>query len=115
MSKKLERRLAKSEIVLACSEHSLHEIYVSGGLQAGVAIRASFAGYRLEGEPGETFDDFCVRARAAAHAVKAKLIVFGGLPATPTEWAQPPGLEEALAKAAMRGSDEIDSDEQGGA
>jgi hypothetical protein len=44
----------------------------------------------LEGEPGESPDDFYARASAAAQTAKAKFIVFGGLPKNPTEWSEPP-------------------------
>jgi hypothetical protein len=107
MSKKLATRLADVEKKLTRS-NSIQEIHIRGGLTPGVAIRASFAGHRLEGEPGETFEDFCVRARAAAHAVKAEVIIFGGLPPPPVEWAPPTGMEEALAKAAWSAADEMD-------
>ena len=89
--------------------NSIREIHVSGGLSPGVANLATFEGYHLAGAPGESFDDFSARVRAAARSVKATLIVFGGLPPPPLEFAEPPGMVEALAKAG-RATDEIDFD-----
>jgi len=44
-------------------------------------------------------------------ARSASFIVYGGLPDGPVEWAQPPGQEEALAKAKWYEADELDSDD----
>jgi hypothetical protein len=110
MNKKQKQRLTDAEDQLA-SFGSIHEIHVSGGLAPGVATIASFAGYHLAGAPGESFDIFCARVRAAARSVKAKLIVFGGLPPPPLEFAEPPGQAEALDAIARQGRDEIDDAE----
>jgi len=108
-SKSIARRIAKVVAALVRSKHSLNESCLKGGLTPGVALRARFAGYDLEGEPGETADEFYARASTAANAVKAKFVVYGGLPSAPLEWSEPPGLQEALAKAGRSG-DEMDRD-----
>ena len=111
MGRALELRLAEAEGLVGQSEYELHVIEVSGGLEPGIAKRASFDGFHLEGNPEESLEDFCSRARAAAVAAKAKFLVLGGLPPpAPLEWNEPPGQRDALAAYGGHVIDEMDSD-----
>ena len=62
----------------------------------------------IEPEPGEDFPQFQQRVRAMGQSESVRLIVYGGLPHGPVEWATPPGMEEALAQSSNFGRDEID-------
>jgi hypothetical protein len=58
--------------------HGFETIFISGGLQDGVADIAQF-GVRLERADGETVEAFRARARETAIAAGSDQIVFGGL------------------------------------
>jgi hypothetical protein len=107
----ITKRLSVVERQLETTKGKITEFYIEGGLSgSGVAVRAHIIGGQCyEGEPGEEFESFRKRIRAIAETEGADAVVFGGLPPTPTEWAEPPGMEEALARAGRTG-DEIDLD-----
>jgi hypothetical protein len=110
MSKRsIESRLTLVERQLTSAKGEITEIYITGGLDPGVRAHILGGGY-FEGEPGEGFDSLRARVRAIAEADRAKAIVYGGMRPPPTEWAEPPGMEEALVKAAWRGTDEMDKE-----
>ena len=109
MSKKsLESRLSIVEHQLVLAKGVLKEIYIKHG--AKIAVRAKIVGGEsFEGEPGEEFDAFQTRIRAIAEAERANVVVYGGLPDNPTEWATPPGMEEAAARVRLS-LDEFEAD-----
>jgi hypothetical protein len=114
MIKTIKRRLAAVIQQLVQPKKAIREVIVRGGLVHGVAHQARIVGGQtIQAEPDESFEDFRQRMRVVAESEGAKSIIFGGLTDAPVEWAQPPGQEEALAKAGKRGTDEIDSDYDG--
>jgi hypothetical protein len=110
VSRTIERRLAAVERRLQMRKPIVHEVYVTGGLVQGrISKQASIAGGRtIEPEPDEDFVHFQERICVLARSEDARFIVYGGLPHGPVEWAEPPGMEEALAKNPF-GRDEIDA------
>jgi hypothetical protein len=101
VNKSTERRLAAAEHQLTPQKQAIQEIFVSGGLVDGIAPQARIAGGQtIQADLGETLEDFPRRMLVIAESEGAKFIVYGGLPDGPVGWAQPPGIEEALTKAA---------------
>jgi hypothetical protein len=60
--------------------HDVQTIVISGGLQDGVADIAQFGAVQIERAAGETLEHFQIRARDAARAAGAEIVIFGGLP-----------------------------------
>ena len=82
MNKETERRLQAAERRLSTRDFRIREIVIRGGLPCSSPdgpMTASFNDHMLERTPGETFERFRMRARAAAEADSAAHIVFGGL------------------------------------
>ena len=110
MSKKsIESRLTVVERQLVLAKGVMNEIYIQYG--ANIPVRAKIVGQSFEGEPGEDFDSLQTRVRSSAEAEGAKVIVYGGFPENPREWAGPPGMADALVKANWYNTDELDSDD----
>jgi len=87
----------------------IREIFIEGGgLDAGVRAQI-VGGASFEGEPGETLKSLQTRVRAVAEAEGATFIVYGGPPFPPYEFAEPPGMMEALARTS-RPTDELDTE-----
>jgi hypothetical protein len=109
----IESRVAIVEGQLKTAKGKITEITIEGGFDGpGVAVRAQIiGGLSYEGEAGEDFLSFQSRVRLIAEAERAKCIIYGGMLPAPSEWEEPPGMAEALAKAAWRGADEIDCDD----
>jgi hypothetical protein len=107
MSKPMKRRIAMAEQRLTPAKRRIREIYIEGGLDAGVRAEI-VGGPSFEGEPGEKLESLRTRVRPIAEAEGATLVVYGGLPPPPYEFAEPPGMAEALARA-NRPTDELDS------
>jgi hypothetical protein len=76
----LMSRIAGAEARLRLLRPGLRVISIKGGLAPGVADLATVDGVEIEPAPGESSDAFRVRAREAAIAAGAKVLVFGGLP-----------------------------------
>jgi hypothetical protein len=110
MTNRLKNRLTLIERELVKREPIFHEIVITGGLTRGIARHATIGGeITIEAEAGEDFDHFRQRVRSRAQREGARLITFGGFPPNPPTWADPPGQDEALARARNGSGDEIDS------
>jgi hypothetical protein len=107
MSKSIESRITMAEQRLTPAKRRIREIYIEGGLDSGVRAQI-VRGSSIEGEPGEKLASLRTRVRAIAEAEGAEMIVYGGLPPPPTEFAVPPGMKEALARVGWATTDEID-------
>jgi Asp/Glu/hydantoin racemase len=81
----LRARIATAEGRLAILRPGLREIVIRGGLDRGVASIATIDGEPLARAEGETSEAFRARAREAAIAAGAKVLVLGGLPAWPAD------------------------------
>lgn len=112
VNKSTGRRLAAAEQKLTPKKRPIEEIFAQGGLVSGIAHQGRIVGGQtIQADPGETLEDFRRRMIAIAESEGAKFIVYGGLPDGPVEWAEPPGMEEAAAKAFATGLDEMDLDD----
>ena len=80
MTSRFERRVAAIERRTMLAPSEIMEIFVSGGLGPGVAPVASFSDRQWEAAPGESFEGFRNRVKAAAEAAGVAFIIFGGLP-----------------------------------
>jgi len=76
----ISRRIERLEQEAGIRPPPIVEIHIIGGLAPGVASIASFGTHEWEAAPGETFEAFRARARAAAEAEGLAHIVFGGVP-----------------------------------
>jgi hypothetical protein len=81
----LRARIATAEGRLAILRPGLREVVIRGGLAPGVADIATIDGEPLARSDGETPEAFRARAREAAIAAGAKVLVLGGLPAWPAD------------------------------
>ena len=98
-----------AEQLLTPAKGFIGEIFIEGiGVDSGVRAQI-VGGQSFEGEPGEKLESLKTRVRAIAEAEGADLIVYGGAPFPPYEFAEPPGQAEALARA-NRPTDELDSE-----
>jgi len=106
-NRSIKTRITRAEQTLTSAKGVISEIFIDGGLDPGV--RAQIVGGQFyEGEPGEHLADLQIRVRAIAEAQGAKFIVYGGMRPPPAEWAEPPGMTDALEKAAWSNADEMD-------
>ena len=97
--KSIGDRLTVVEHKLVLARGVLKEIYIKHG--AEIAVRAKIVGGQsFEGEPSEEFDAFRTRIRAIAiaEAEDADVVVYGGLPPNPPDWAVPLGMDKAVAR-----------------
>jgi hypothetical protein len=76
----IANRIAGAERAMSVLRPGLRTVLIRGGLAPGVADFATIDGMPLARAEGETSEAFRARAREAAIAAGAKVLVLGGLP-----------------------------------
>jgi hypothetical protein len=82
----LANRIAGAERAMSVLRPGLREIVIRGGLTADAwGDFATVDGRRVDRGPVEDVETFQIRVRKLAQAAGAKLVVYGGLPAWPSD------------------------------